>query len=593
MHLISLASNWFKTPTGTAHMSPHQEHYHLIPSTMARTWFAGPPGTRMVPPSKAAPSITGDPAQSSKGVLSASKIIVNDFTTSHQTTPTEAVHADSEPGGSVTLATPSLSPQEELNTHPTKVAIEASANLAKLIQQHSKPKEPQMAATSKFKRPTTSTAVETRDAFAPSSSTPRRAPIAQMVPLIPNAAVTTTSAATATPKTTTTSIFGPCHSQTNTSNSPLFFPVIAPTSLSLSSSSILPSSPTTSQKICPKRKSTPKIPHITLTPAPASAPSAFKDATRVVHVPNTKLLSIAKQQQTKGVKKRQYIRTPSSLRPALTADSSLEETRARGRARTRTEEQPLQSNKQPRPPVQTRMPCPRTAFPNQSNSSLPALSVLPSQQHQAVTRRSNGDSNPNFCSEEPRLWPRRGNYVASLLRFNSKPESIHSEPVQACDNHAAHQDSPNSHGHGVCTFCHYRARRHIKATRPELLGSTWWPLCKDCGDKELRHSESRKHGCSCCSNWLCFSCQTEEIERRHIKNSVEAELRRRKFIEAGIDGDVETVMTGWACECGREVGPDAEFIKCIGCKGMRVGTLDPQEVAAREKGLRKTTLAWT
>ena len=77
-------------------------------------------------------------------------------------------------------------------------------------------------------------------------------------------------------------------------------------------------------------------------------------------------------------------------------------------------------------------------------------------------------------------------------------------------------------------------------------------------------------------------------------NVAEAEFRRRTLIEEGLmDGDDRTVTTGWACECGKEVGPDPTLMKCIGCDGMRVGRLDPRETAAREERLRKTALAWT
>lgn len=78
-----------------------------------------------------------------------------------------------------------------------------------------------------------------------------------------------------------------------------------------------------------------------------------------------------------------------------------------------------------------------------------------------------------------------------------------------------------------------------------------------------------------------------------MKNSVEAEFRRRTFIRAEMDGNVKTVAMGWACECGDEIGPDATLMKCIGCQGMLVGKLDLREAMARENALTKNALAWT
>ena len=78
-----------------------------------------------------------------------------------------------------------------------------------------------------------------------------------------------------------------------------------------------------------------------------------------------------------------------------------------------------------------------------------------------------------------------------------------------------------------------------------------------------------------------------------MMNSVEAEFRRRTFIGEGMDGEVKTVVLGWACECGGEIGPDATLMICIGCQGMVVGKLDPQEKVARENAMTKTALAWT
>lgn len=78
-----------------------------------------------------------------------------------------------------------------------------------------------------------------------------------------------------------------------------------------------------------------------------------------------------------------------------------------------------------------------------------------------------------------------------------------------------------------------------------------------------------------------------------MKNTVEAEFRRRTFIGEGMDGDVKTVKMGWACDCGGEIGPDATLMMCIGCQGMIVGKLNPHEEVARQNALTKTALAWT
>ena len=549
-------------------MTSHQEHHSVAQC------FAGPRPAQTVPLSKGAVSKTGDPASSNKGVLSKNETAVNVCTTAHQTTPNQATHSDSDSDGPVTWATPLSTPQKELNTQQTKEAIDASIDLAKLRHQHSKPKEPQTPTTFKFKDATTTKQVRMMDTLAPSPSAQRRAPTAQMVPLPANAAATTTPAAIINPETSTTSPFGPCPSTMKASNSQAYFPMIAPTSLSLSSS--LQSSPTAS------KKPTPTKPPITLTPAPATAPSAFKDAALAAHVQNTRVLSTAKQ-QSNGVKKRQYVQISSPLKSASTPESVAEGKRGRGRPRTRAEEQPLQQSRQHRPPIQPFTPFPPTGFP-------PAF---PTQQQQTVTLRSNGDPNPTLCSEEPRLWPGRGDYVATLYRFNVKPETIHSAPIYACANHAAHQDSQAPHAHGVCTTCRHGAIRHLKVTKPELLGSAWWELCKTCGDNEMLRFEPSRQGCTCCKKWLCFSCQTEEIERRGMRNGVEAELRRRTLVGMRMEKGVKTVTIGWACECGREIGPDATLSKCIGCRGIRGGGVEPQEAAAREVTLRKTALAWT
>ena len=78
-----------------------------------------------------------------------------------------------------------------------------------------------------------------------------------------------------------------------------------------------------------------------------------------------------------------------------------------------------------------------------------------------------------------------------------------------------------------------------------------------------------------------------------MKNDVEAEFRKRTLVGVGMDRGVKIVTMGWACQCGRDIGPDATLRKCYGCQGMRVGEVERQEVAAREETLRKTALAWT
>ena len=77
-------------------------------------------------------------------------------------------------------------------------------------------------------------------------------------------------------------------------------------------------------------------------------------------------------------------------------------------------------------------------------------------------------------------------------------------------------------------------------------------------------------------------------------NEAEAESRWRILVEEGmVDGDNRIGVTGWACECGEEVGPATTLMKCVGCQGMRVGKVDPREIVAREDKLRETALAWT
>ena len=78
-----------------------------------------------------------------------------------------------------------------------------------------------------------------------------------------------------------------------------------------------------------------------------------------------------------------------------------------------------------------------------------------------------------------------------------------------------------------------------------------------------------------------------------MRSSVEAAFRRRTFVGKRVDGDVKTVMMGWACECGGEIGPNATLIKCVGCQGMVIGKVVPQEESSRETTLMKNALAWT
>lgn len=572
-------------------MTSHQGYHSFARSAMARTWFAGHSMAPNAPPSRGAVSKTSGPAPSNEDALSKNKVAVKDFATAPPITLIKATLSDTEPDGPEIWTTPFSSPQKEPDTQPTKGAIDASANLARLIQQHLKPKEQQTTATLMSKKAMTFKPATAMDAVVPSPSAPRRAPTAQMVPLPPSAAATAAPAAITTPVASTVSPFGKCPSIMGASNTQAFSHIAALKSSSLSLKSTLPPSAIGSSEKYLPQKSTPKTPKITLTPAPATAPSAFKDVAFASGVQNTKLLSPLKQ-PTNGIKKRQY--TKRSPLKSLSTPVSLPEAKCGpGRPRTWIEEHSLQRKKQFRPPVQPATPLNRTGVLDQASSSLTAPSALPNQQQQPATLKINRDLNPHLCSEEPRLWPGRGDYVASLHRFHSKPEAIHSEPVQACANRASHQDSPSAHGHGVCITCRYCAHRHLKGTRPELLGSAWWPLCKTCSDAEMLHIEPSRKGCSCWNKWLCFSCLMEEVEKRNAKNSVEAEFRRRHFVGKGMDGNVKTVITGWACECGKEIGSGATLMRCVGCRGMRIGKVDPQDVAAREETLRKTALAWT
>ena len=78
-----------------------------------------------------------------------------------------------------------------------------------------------------------------------------------------------------------------------------------------------------------------------------------------------------------------------------------------------------------------------------------------------------------------------------------------------------------------------------------------------------------------------------------MKDNVEAAFRRRTLVGKGMVGDVKTVVTGWACECGKEVEPSTTLMKCIGCEGVDIGKIDSRGKIAREIALAKTTLAWT
>ncbi|CAD6564844.1 MAG: hypothetical protein ASARMPRED_005704 [Alectoria sarmentosa] len=277
-------------------------------------------GLEMVGNPKGAVSKMGNPDQSKESVLWKNRIAVNDFVVPvNQTTPTKVIDSASLSDRLETWATPFSSPQKQLDTQPKKEAIDASAHLAKLIQQHSKTKDPQMATTSK--EPTTPKLVEMMHTFEPSSSAPRRAPTAQMVPLPPNTAVTTAPAGPVTTETSKSSLFGPRPSSMTLSNSKAFFPATASPSLLVAP--IIPSSSTAALKKSAIEKCSPKKPKTTMTPAPAIAPSAS-------HVQNTKLLSRAKN-HTNGVKKRQRIRTSSSPKSASALESVPEEKRGRGR----------------------------------------------------------------------------------------------------------------------------------------------------------------------------------------------------------------------------------------------------------------------
>ena len=577
---------------------------------MARTWYAGSRTAPRVPPSR-----NGNQAQPSQSVSGGNKFTVNDTTSSssspsssaaptaataeHQTSPTKTVHSesDSDPDsdGSIAWVTPLTSPLREANTQPT---------------QHPKPKNPPTAVTSESQGAMTSNLVRTMiNPFAPSSSTPgsesapRRAPIAQMVPLPPNAAVTTAAPAV-------TNLGGPPNSHhypgdgiyPNTISivdPRAFFPTTAST-ISLAAP-ILASTPTVPKKECARQRSASKV---TLTPAPITALSAFNDATLASHVQDVKVRAPARQQQTSGVTKRKNVKKSPRPKSTGTPEGVAAEKRGRGRPRNRAEvQQPLlqqdgeyrpkeqlrKQAKQHQPALQIPTPVPQTYSPNPFTPFQSTPSAFPRQQQRAIAVDTDGA----VCAEEPRRWPERGDYVASLQTFDSKPEPIHSDPVHFCANHAAHENPLQPLGHAVCTSCRNAANRHILVARPGLASSAWWPLCETCGEDERLRLKPAREGCSCCRKWLCFWCQTEEVEIRCAKNRVEAECKRRTIVRGGMDGDDPTVELGWACDCGRTIGPNATLLRCAGCQGLKYGRFDQQEAVSREENLRKAALAWT
>lgn len=587
-------------------MTSHQEHHSSAQPAMARTWFPGHPTAPNAPPSRGAVSKARNPAPSNEDELSKNKVAVRDSATPHPITPTKATRSDTEPYGPEISTTPSSSRQKEPDTQPTKGASDHPLGLPivvqKLDQQLSKEREQRRAATQMSNESVAFKPATAMDGHVPSPSAPRRAPTAQMVGLPPSAAVTAAPAAITSPAASTEFPHGPCQSASamGASNTQACNHVTAPGSLPVSLNSSSPSSAIASSEKCLPKKSTPKAPKITLTPAPATAPNAFRDTAFVPGVQNTKLLSPVKQ-QTNGIQKRKYTKRSKPDLPS-TPDSVPEEKRGPGRPRTtstRVEEQSLEQKTQHRPPVQPATSLNNgTAVPNQPSSSSPAgPSALPTQQQQPATLRSNHVSNPLLCSEDPRLWPGRGDYVSSLQNFDSTPSAIHSEPVRACSNRAAHQDpAQGAHGHGVCTTCRNGAYRHLEGTRREKLGSAWWPLCNTCSSQASQasksHTEPQRNGCSCATRWLCCSCLTEEVETRHARNTVEAESRRN-LVGRGMDKDASTVITGWLCECGKAIGPGPRVMKCVGCQGTRIGAVNPKEEAAREKAFRKMAFKCT
>ena len=594
------------TSTFTGWTIPCQNHHTTEQQhAMARTWFAGHPNAPTVPPSKdpnGAAAKKVDPARSDERVSPQNMITVQDFAPTQQTIPTMTRHSGSGSDTSVAWVTPFSSPQKELASQKRADARDPPATQARLIRQHSKPKDPQTPATSEASP--ISKPVETMGIFAPSTLTQRRAPIAQMVPLPPVAAVTTKPAVvTIAPEMLTKSLFGQFSTPVGTSDPAVSFPATAPASFSLTSI-MPPTRAASSKKPIPKehtpkktifKKATPRNPKIALTPAPATAPTAFKDAAAAAHVQNTKL-------QTTARRRLNGVRTSSPLQSVSTPEPVAQEERGRGGSPPRSEEQslyeerPFEPPKQRRPPVHPRTPSPRSGDDYQTISSGSSFAPSPSplqEGEQYVTFDLNGDVVPKFCSEEPRLWPTKAtsDYVRRLQYFNSMPQSTHSEPIQACANQEAHTDK--RHGHGVCSGCRTNAFRWIQATTPEVWLSAWWPLCKVCGNDEMQRTDPGMRGCSCARTWLCFSCQMLKLEMRGVKNSVEADSRRSIFPADGKDGQVESVTFDFACRCGRAVEPDATVLTCVGCGGVRFGTLDRKGIRDHEEVLRRTALAWT
>ncbi|KAM0794453.1 hypothetical protein BDR22DRAFT_693550 [Usnea florida] len=566
---------------------------------MARTWFAGHPNAPKVPPSKdpnGAASKKVDPAGSDERVSPQNMITVQDFAPTQQTIPTKARHSDSESDTSVAWVTPFSSPQKEPTSQKRAEAYDPPAIQAQLIRQQSKPKDPQTPAT--YKASSISKPVETMGIFAPSTFTQRRAPVAQMVPVTTAPAVATT-----TPNTLTKSLFGqfptpvgtldPAVSFPSTAPAPFSLPSIMPSTRAASSKKPIPKEPTPKKTIL--KKTTPRNPKIALTPAPSTAPTAFKDAALAARVQNTKLQTPAKR-RLNGVKTSSPLQSVSTLEPVAEEGRGPVSSPTRSEVRSFSVEQSLEPPRQRRFPVPPRTPSPPTSDDYQtisSGSSFAPYSSPLQQGEQYVTFNSNGDVVPKFCSEEPRLWPAKAtaDHVLRLQHCNSMPETTHSEPIQACANHAAHTNK--RHGHGVCSTCRTHAFRWIQATTPEVWLSAWWPLCKVCGNAEMQRTDPGMRGCSCARTWLCFSCQMLKLEMRGVKNSVEADFRRRIVPADGKNGEVETVTFDYACQCGKAVEPDATVLTCVGCGGVRFGTLDGRGILEHVEVLRKTALAWT
>ena len=109
----------------------------------------------------------------------------------------------------------------------------------------------------------------------------------------------------------------------------------------------------------------------------------------------------------------------------------------------------------------------------------------------------------------------------------------------------------------------------------------------------MQRTDPGMRGCLCARTWLCFACQMQKLEMRGVKNSVEADLRRRIFPADGKDGEVETVTFDFSCQCGKAVESDATVLTCVGCGGVRFGQLNRQAILDHERVLRRTALAWT